>query len=87
MKKFDPARAKTRTFVPLVNKSYAHYNPHLTLSGFHYLGLEIEPSLQENKSRPKIVCNLKEWLETVMDRFATRTVLKRAASFETGCQF
>ena len=72
LKKFD-SRAKSHTFVPLLSKSYSHYNPHLFLSGeeikaindegFRNLGVVIEPSLQEHKSRLKIVSNLKEWLE------------------------
>ena len=62
MKKFD-SWTKSHAFVPLVDKTYAHYNPHLVVSGeeikaiddegFRYLGVVIEPSLQENKSRQK----------------------------------
>ena len=74
MKKFDH-RAKSHAFLPYTNKSYTHYNPHLVLSGeeillindegFRYLGVVIEPSLQENKLRQAIVTSLKKWPEII----------------------
>ena len=63
MKKFDH-RYINKSFTPLSNRRYSHYDPNLFLSGeritpiadegFKYLGVRIEWTLQEKQSRGRI---------------------------------